>query len=175
LEPYQGPKPNRDGPRATADAIALLRQTDDPPAELMVQALIEMGDWNVVLQKHAAALPYYTEACEIRASSPPGGPDALASPRLVYYRAPMAARRSAMATGDSIVVERARFHLTVNADGTTGDIILEQSATSARRSELLRRSVELARYSPRFESCRPVATPGVVVEEYWEALATEPE
>ncbi len=171
LEPYQGPKPNRAGPRATAEAIDLLRRANEPPPALLAQAQIEMGDWNLVLRRSAAAIQDYTEACEIRARALTGESDPLASPRLVFYRAPAAARRSASLSGESILVERARYRLTVEVDGSARDIILDQSTTSARRADLLRRSLESARYSPRFESCKPVATMEVVFEGYWEALA----
>lgn len=49
LEPYQSPRPDRAGRQSTAEALALLRSVDDPPPGLLTRALIESGDWQVVL------------------------------------------------------------------------------------------------------------------------------
>ena len=63
----------------------------------------------------------------------------------------------------------------LDARGNPQDIVLEESTTSERRINLLRRSLQSARYSPRYEDGRPVATTGVTFEGTWEALAWEPE
>lgn len=173
LEPYQSPQPHRGGVKATAEALALLRQADQPPPQLLAETLIEMGDWNVVLQKPDAALSYYAEACGIYAESLAEELNPLAAPRLVFYRAPKASRRRGELPPELIETQHAGFRVTVDADGETGNIVLESSTTSNRRSELLRRSVEFARYSPRFQSCKPVSTDAVIFDGHWEALIGE--
>ena len=93
----------------------------------------------------------------------------------MLYRAPKGSRRGEVPPGGEIELQTARFRLTVDARGYPQDIVLEESTTSERRIDLLRRSLESARYSPRYEDGRPVATTGVSFEGTWEALAGKPE
>lgn len=175
LEPFQSPRPDRAGRKSTAEALALLRRVDDPPAALLASALIDTGDWQVVLQRPQDAMAHYAEASRLYARFLPDEADPLAMPRLVLYRAPKPSRRSELPPAARLEMQTARFRLTVDAEGRPRDIVLEESTTSERRVDLLRRSLESARYSPRFEGGRPVVTGDVVFVGSWEALAGETE
>jgi tetratricopeptide (TPR) repeat protein len=173
LEPYQSPKPNREGRRSTAEALELLRAVGDPPPKLLADTLIEMGDWYAVLRKSDAAIPYYAEAWAIYSKSLADEPNPLSRPRLVFYRPPKASRRDENSVPGPVVQQPVHFRLTVDATGATRDITLEKSETSARRADLIRRSIEYALYSPRFAAGKPVPSDDVRFEAHWDALAGE--
>ncbi len=170
LEPIQSPRPDRQGRKALVEALALLRRADSPPPRLLTQALIEMGDWEVALDHIGKALPHYAEAWGVYAAQLTQEKNPLAGPRLVFYRAPTAAKREHKFVSEQIVTRTAQFRLSVDETGVPRDIVLEQYDVSLTQADYLRRSLENARYSPRFEAGKPVQTTDVLFVGDWEAL-----
>jgi len=173
LEPYQAPRPNRDGRRAVEEALTILRKAEDPPPRLLADALIEMGDWNLVQGKNDAAIPNYAEAWSIYAAELPMEPNPLSAPRLVFYRAPVAARRNRAAFPGPIMIRTARFKLQVDASGAPRDIVLEGADMSEQQASIVRRSLDDALYSPRFEDGKPVPTADVGFIGHWQSIDRE--
>lgn len=170
LEPYQGPMLNRRGRKALEDALEMLRATDSPPPRLLADTLIEMGDWDVALGHIEKALPFYTEAWTLHAEHLPDEPNPLAVPRLVFYRAPTGSERDEKTVLEPMVTRTARFRLTVDETGSVVDLRLEQKELSDVQADYLRRSLEDAHYSPRFENGAPVATADFLFVGEWRLL-----
>lgn len=170
LEPYQAPRPDRDGRRAIEEALTILRKAEDPPPRLLADALIEMGDWNLVQGKTDAAIPNYAEAWSVYATRLPMEPNPLSAPRLVFYRVPVAARRNPAAFPGPIVIHTARFKLEVDASGAPRNIVLEGADMSEPQALIVRRSLDQALYSPRFENGKPVPTADVGFIGYWQSI-----
>lgn len=173
LEPYQAPRPDRDGHRAIENALTILHKAEDPPPRLLAEALIEMGDWNLVQGRSDAAILNYAEAWNIYAAELPMEPNPLSAPRLVFYRAPVAARRNPAAFPGPIVIHTARFKLQVDASGAPGNIILEGADMSEQQALIVRRSLDHALYSPRFENGKPVPTADVGFIGHWQSIDRE--
>ncbi len=170
IEPFQSPKPDREGRKAITEALSLLRATDSPPPRYLVAALLEMGDWLVAQGKHEKAMPYYAEAWSVSATELSEEPNPLAVPRLVFYRAPTASQRDPETTLGKIVTRTAVFRVLVDEAGIPRNIVPEGSEVSSTQADYLRRSLEKARYSPRFESGKPVPTTDVRFVGEWDLL-----
>ena len=164
-----GPQPHRGGRQAILEAIALLRQVDEPPPELLAKSLIELGDWYATLAQGSRAVPNYVEAWGIHSTALVGEPNPLSAPRLVFFRTPTASRRSPGSVPLRTVLLEARFQLEVNALGSPENIVLVSTQASPTQTDYLRRALENAYYSPRIEEGRPVSTPAVEFTAYWEA------
>ena len=169
LEPYVGPQPHRSGRQAILEAIALLRQVDDPPPELLAKSLIELGDWYATLAQGNRAVPNYVEAWGIHSTALVGEPNPLSAPRLVFFRTPTASRRSPGSVPLETVLLEARFQLEVDALGAPENIVLISTQASPTQTDYLRRALEKAYYSPRIEEGKSVSTPAVEFTAYWEA------
>jgi tetratricopeptide (TPR) repeat protein len=164
-------RPDRVGEQALDQALAALRGATDPPRELLVEALIEMGDWMTTLRRTDAALPYYAEAVALAATAadgPEAGP--LAAPRQVFFRPPPASLRSRIRTPGTILARRAEFSLTVGEDGTPRDITVVSNEMGEGQRAQMQRALERALYSPRFEGGAPRATEGVRFNAVWYEL-----
>ena len=169
LEPYIGPQPQRGGRQAILEAIALLRQVDDPPPQLLAKSLIELGDWYATLAQGSRAVPNYVEAWGIHSTALAGEPNPLSAPRLVFFRPPTASRRSPGSVPLRTVLLEARFQLEVNALGAPENIVLISTQASPTQTDYLRRALEKSYYSPRIEEGKSVSTPAVEFTAYWEA------
>lgn len=170
IEPFQGPKLNREGKKSIEEALEALRATDSPPPRSLVAALIELGDWYVAEGKPERALPSYTQAWRVASESLSDEPNPLAVPRLVFYRLPTASKRNAETTTGKIVTHTATFRLLVDAFGVPQNVELESSGLSDVQTTYLRRAVESARYSPRFEAGNPVSAPDTRFVGEWDLI-----
>jgi hypothetical protein len=70
-----------------------------------------------------------------------------------------------------VIARQARFTLAVTEKGETQDVVLGSSDMTSMQAFQLQRALEEARYSPRFESGRPIATSGVEFTGQWFDLA----
>jgi len=166
-------RPDDEGERAALKALEILDSTTDPPRVLLINALMELGDWYVTADRLDRALPYYERAWPLMdASIAAGEPNPLLQPRPLYYRTPSAAVRSLTSGRGATVSSPIEFSLTVTARGETGDIALVNDAPEIQASQV-RRALERARFSPRFEDGLPVATEGYRFTEHWFELAPE--
>jgi len=163
------PHANRAGLNSIESALSLLRSTPDPPSQLLLEALVEMGDWFMATARLGAAMPFYAEASTIQPVEPDQG-NPLLAPRVVFYRPPVAAVRSIETDSRKLLIRKTVFSLLVTETGDTQDITVVSSDMSEAQQVLARRALERAVYSPRFEQGRPVATEGVLFTGEWREL-----
>ncbi|MGH6782973.1 MAG: tetratricopeptide repeat protein, partial [Sphingomonadaceae bacterium] len=84
-----GPQADRAGLKSAEMALEILRATRDPPADLLLETLTELGDWYQATGRPSRAMAYYAEVSSIHAQHPDSGlVNPLLAPRLIFYRAP---------------------------------------------------------------------------------------
>lgn len=164
----QTPGMERSGLRAARTALELLRAASDPPPQLMIEALTELGDWYQTTSRQSLAYPFYQQALAIVAAHPDRTlVNPLAAPRLVFYRPPLAAARGLNAVSGEHRIRRAVFEFTVTADGVPDNIVIVESDMTEGQLTQSRRALGRAIYSPRFEDGKPVASEGVRFTSEW--------
>jgi len=162
------PAADRNGLRAAQLALELLRATPDPPRDLLLQTLIELGDWYQSTSRPAIALPYYTEAAALLAAAPDEGlGNPLLVPRMIYYKPPVSAQRGLNTLTGQYIIRKAVFSFDVSETGETQNIAVVQTDMSDAQLSNSRRSMSRAIYSPRFADGKPVATQGVSFTADW--------
>jgi len=170
-------KLDREGEDAARQALAILESTPEPPKPLMARTLMELGDWYLTAHEPVKALPYYERAWpylgEVLA---PGEQNPLLSPRPLHYRSPPAAVRYLGKADTPTIARKLEFKLDVAATGAVTAVTpVTTAASGASESQLtqVRRALEKAWFSPRFEEGKPVATTGHLFAEYWFEPAPE--
>lgn len=158
----------RSGLKSIKTALELLRSTADPPKQLLVDTLTELGDWYQATSRPDIAQPYYVEA----ASIPIANPDAdivnpLVAPRMISYRAPLASGRDRSLLEENLRRRTALFVFRVSAAGEPQQIRVEATDMSEAQLAQTQRSLARAIYSPRFEDGRAVATEDVRFTGEW--------
>ena len=161
-----------DGEAAALRALEILDSTPDPPPVLLAATLLEVGDWYIVAGDPEVAIQYYERAWPLLdEQGNPARPNPLLVPRPLGYRRPAAAEQYAAQPGNATATTPIEFSLTVKADGETADIAPLSDPPEARLSRI-RRALEKAAFSPRFEDGKPVATKGYRFVEYWNEPAS---
>ena len=163
------------GERAALQSLEILDSTTDPPRVLLVNVLMELGDWYITEHRPEKAIPYYERAWPLmNGSVAKGESNPLLRPRPLQYRTPTAALRSLVSGRGRTVSSPIEFSMTITARGEAEDITLVNEAPENRASQV-RRALERAWFSPRFEDGQPVATDGYRFIDHWFELANEPE
>ncbi len=168
---------DRDGQKALERALGILEQQTDPPAELMIRTLLELGDWFMAGRQPDVALQHYTRVATILAGRPGDGEAGLfVAPRLVVLHPPPGSVTHRLTPRAQVIVRQASFTLTVTDRGETRDVVLTHSDMSSMQAFQLQQALQKALYSPRFEDGRPVATAGVAFTSQWfELIPPKPE
>ena len=170
-------KLDREGEAAALQALAILESTPEPPKPLMARTLVELGDWYQTAHEPVKGLPYYERAWPYLGESlAPGEQNPLMTPRPLHYRPPMAAVRNRGKVGTPTVARKLEFDLDIAATGAVTAVSpVTTEASGATESQLtqVRRALEKAWFSPRFEDGKPVATTDYLFAEYWFELAPE--
>ncbi|HEU0224123.1 MAG TPA: tetratricopeptide repeat protein [Steroidobacteraceae bacterium] len=165
------PVTERGGLRAARSALELLRAASDPPPQLMIDALTELGDWYQTTSRQSLANPCYQEALAVIAAHPERAlVNPMAAPRLVFYRPPLSAMRGLNAMGGEYRIRRTVFEFTVTASGAPENITIVESDMTEGQMVQSRRALSRAVYSPRFENGEPAASDGVRFTSEWSEL-----
>jgi tetratricopeptide (TPR) repeat protein len=166
------PVKDRMGLAAAQTALEMLRAATDPPARLLLETQIEIGDWYLTMSRPDIAMTHYEEAAAIHAAATAEGlPDPLAVPTLIFYRPPLAAIRSASVADERYLVRRTTFEFSVAIDGHPHSILVVESDMSEGQLSQSRRALARALYRPRFENGKAVASDGVRFTSEWSELA----
>ena len=161
---------DRTGLKAAESALALLRSTSDPPAALMTETLIELGDWFQATSRPTISIPYYAEAAGILDAQTAADPLAghpLKAPRLVFYRPPLSASRGLNSLSGQYVIRKTVFSFLVSETGAPIDINVVSTDMDESQLSQSKRAIGRAIYSPRFAEGRAVATAGVTYTSEW--------
>lgn len=161
---------NADGERALIRALKVLdTNRDDGNAkgsdETLIATLLDAGDWFLMKQQPAKALPYYERAATLMdgqdASADHPKEAALGFPRQIYYPIPSLATRNLQRPPDESEEHFVQVEFTVRRDGSiANEHITDQNATDRQISQTLE-AIRSARYRPKFVDGKPVDTPQV--------------
>ncbi len=164
-----------EGEKAALQALEILESTTSPPPVLLTSTLIELGDWYMTEHKPDKAIPYYKRAWPLLGDGVAGGPpNPLLQPRPLEYRTPAAAVRNLTRARGPTVARPIGFSMTVTATGETEDVTVVDDAPEGQVAQI-RRALERARFSPRFEEGLPVVTTGYRFVEHWIEVQSEDE
>ncbi len=162
----------REGYRTLQSALELLDGLEGSAVSLRVRTLLELGDWFTASRQPNTALSYYSRAATALEQAPSSnGPSPLAAPRLVVYRPPLAAIRNRDLPPRQTIARPAHFVLTVTEKGKPREVGIASGEMTEMQAIQVRRALEQAIYSPRFEHGRPARTVGVEFTDYWFDLA----
>lgn len=164
------PAADRTGLKAAQQALDLLRSVPNPPADLMTETLIELGDWFQSTSRPTISIPYYAEASgifEAAAAQDPLVGNPLRAPRMVFYRPPLSASRGLNTLTGQYMIRKAVFSFSVDAEGNPEEITVVSTNMNDDQLGLSRRALQKAIYSPRFAEGKPVSTSGVTFTGQW--------
>jgi tetratricopeptide (TPR) repeat protein len=168
-------KLNREGEAAAQRALEILESTPEPPKALMARALLELGDWYITAHDPARAVPYYERAWPLLGEMlAPGEQNPLASPRPLHYRPPPATTRNLGRPDQATITRKMEFNVDIGPTGEVTGVTPLPSGATANQTATVRRALEKAWFSPRFEDGKPLATTGFLFAEYWVEIAPEP-
>jgi len=164
-----------DGEAAALQALQILETTPDPPKPLLAMTLMELGDWYVTARDPVQATTYYERAWPVVGEvTVPGEANPLSIPRPVYYRLPPAGSRDRLSPDLRVVSRKIEFGLDVADSGEITGVTLISTEAGESETSQVRRALERAWFSPRFEDGRAVATSSFLFTDYWYDVA-EPE
>ncbi len=164
------PAADRTGLKAAQTALELLRSTPEPPAALLTETLIELGDWFQSTSRPQISIPYYAEAAAILDAQVEADPLAghpLKAPRMVFYRPPLSASRGLNTLSGQYVIRKTVFSFLVSEKGEPLDITVVSTDMEEGQVSQSQRAVGRAIYSPRFVDGQPVSTAGVTFTSEW--------
>jgi tetratricopeptide (TPR) repeat protein len=164
------PAADRTGLKSVQGALEMLRSVPNPPADLMTETLIEIGDWYQATSRPTLAIPYYAEAAgifEARVADDPLAANPMSAPRLVYYRPPVSASRGLNTLSGQYVIRKTVFSFAVSETGEPLDVTVVSTDMDDGQLSHSRRSMSKAIYSPRFSDGQAVSTAGVTFTSEW--------
>jgi hypothetical protein len=185
LDPYEATDPNRayqykaeafrlgnprylslEGQRALLRAVAILKEAPSASKQLLLETLVDLGDWYQVKQESHKAIPFYREAAQVHASliaANEGDTSATTNspfvlPLRLYYPVPGAVARGHQLDPDRSEEVYVQMQLTVTRDGLVKDAkLIDASAQSRHASEIIS-AMKSARFRPQLIDGEPVDT-----------------
>jgi hypothetical protein len=156
------PDANRKLDKSTADRAD---ENRSGTRHTLVETLLQTGDWFLMKQQPAKALPYYERADAMIGKAPaePGSPNesALGFPVQIYYPTPSLATRNLQRPPTEVEERFVQVEFTARQDGSTADErVTDHDATDRQISQTLE-AIRDARYRPKFVDGKPVDTPMV--------------
>jgi hypothetical protein len=164
------------GERALERALDILDAKPDAPKDLVIEVLVQTGDWFGIRQQPAKALTYYKRAAALLAQLPDthdAGP--LSFPVCIYYRAPKLALRNLDAPDASVFQQSAEVIFDVEPDGSVDTARLKTHDAARRVANDVLGAVRESRYRPRFENGEPVLTQALTYRETFRFLKSDEE
>jgi len=151
---------NPDGERAILMALKAIG-----PADHMRRgaAFIELGDWYLSSGVQNRGMAAYRRAWKEFEQG--GSTAALAAPRQLAYRAPLAAVSRSKEDRDKMEEHFVEVSFTVSSEGRTSDVTTVESDAPVGQQKAVMFAIRRARYAPRFEDGEAVETTGVRFRE----------
>jgi tetratricopeptide (TPR) repeat protein len=151
---------NPDGERAILMALKVLAPGDHMRRGT---AFVELGDWYLSGGLQSRGLAAYRRAWKEFELG--GSTAALAAPRQLAYRAPLAAVSRAKGDRDNLEEHFVEVSFTVSSEGRTSDVVTVATDASLPQQKAVAFAIRRARYAPRFENGEAVDTSGVRFRE----------
>lgn len=186
LDPYEATDPNRsyqykaeafrlgnprylslEGQRALLRAIAILKESPEGSKTLLLETLVDLGDWYQVKQEPHKAIPYYREAAQVHAAlSAAKGDDGTSGPRIspfvlplrLYYPVPGAVARGHQLDPNRSEEVYVQMQLTITRDGSVKDAKLIDASAQSRHTTEIINAMKAARFRPKLIDGEPVDT-----------------
>lgn len=166
-----------EGEKALERTLKILESQPQPPREMYIGALLQLGDWRQIRHQPDRALPLYHRAAQLLASEPsPAASSSAATakkdeaplltfPVRVYYPMPWLATRNLTLEADEVDETFVQVEFTVTKNGDVADArIVEENGTARQVAESLE-AIRAARFRPKFVNGEPVDTPGMTNRE----------
>jgi len=157
---------NSEGLRALGFAVDIIRKSAPLDAQLLGEALAQIGDWHLLSGNFSRATSSYAES--YRALEPLGseGRRFLEAPRRLIYRPPaISISRLRPPNPEDYVVRTVEMKLKIGRDGKVQDAAIANSAAPENSNRAALLAARKARFAPRIEDGRPVETENVMMTE----------
>jgi tetratricopeptide (TPR) repeat protein len=141
-----------DGEKALERALKILESQPNAPRRIVMETLVQTGDWFQIKAQSDKALTYYRRAAALATEDQGDGqsePAILSFPVRVYYPAPIMVSRNALLPPDQAEEKYVQVEFTVTHDGDVANA----------------KVIRGARFRPKFVNGEPVETPGVTQRE----------
>ena len=160
------------GERALIEVVRMVHAREDATNEDKAAAILELGDWFLMFEKHQRATTLYRRAWELLSTNEPLLAETFHSPTPLYLPLPTGPERSRKAVGEprNGVVE---LSLRINEEGAVSEIEMLRSEPDDLMDDEVRRAVRRARYRPAFDGQDSLATAGVLVSHPFVYFATD--
>jgi tetratricopeptide (TPR) repeat protein len=151
-----------EGQRALLRSLAILKSNPDASPQLLIDTLVDTGDWYQTKDDFRKALPFYSQAAQVYLQHADQDShtvqDRLAFPVRVYYPVPNAIVRGNKLMPHDTQQAFVQMEFTVTAEGLVKDAkIVETDAHNRHASEILS-AIRDARFRPKFLDGEPVET-----------------
>ena len=156
------------------EAALRLAERADPPAPRAVAAvLVDLGDWQLVVERPDRARPYLVRAASLLPDSGSvarGIANPLRYPVQLLYRPPPAARRLRDQPLALVTEVSATAEFTVTADGRVTDVRTVEGDAGEVQAASFKTALGKAIYRPRLVDGEPVATENVRYRETFRTM-----
>ena len=166
--------------KALKRAVNLAETRKEPSFLQIADVRTQLGDWFQTRGLPEQALPNYLKAWQAASKTTErmAGKTLtellFGKPVLLHFVRPEGSDRYAGRKPDEIETKLVTLSLTVDAQGEPQAIKLTDDSGDARRAQRTLQSLQNARYRPRFEEGKPVATPGIVFSLPWTLPIEQP-
>jgi tetratricopeptide (TPR) repeat protein len=167
--PDAGPDPNApaqlnaDGERAILMALRAIDKTKPLDHMRRGAALVELGDWYMsagALSRGLESYRYAWKEFELGGSTV-----ALAAPRQLAYKAPLASVSRAKAEHDNLEEHFVEATFIVTKEGRTAEVTTSDTDATESQQKVVLSAIRRARYAPRLQNGEPTDTAGVKFRE----------
>jgi len=160
------------GERALIEVVRVVNAQADATNEDRAAAILELGDWFLMFEKHERAMTLYRRTWELLSANEPLLAETFQSPTPLYLPLPPGPEKSRKATGGprNGVIE---LSLRIDEQGAVSEIDMLRSVPKDLMDTEVRRAVRRARYRPAFDGQVPRATEGVLVSHPFIYFATD--
>jgi tetratricopeptide (TPR) repeat protein len=154
---------NPEGQRAILLALRAIARTEPVDHMRRGTALVELGDWFMSDELLARGLHAYELAWKEFELG--GSTAALAAPRQLAYRSPLAAVSRSKADHDNLEEHFVEVGFTVTKEGRTAGLSVAAADATQSQQKTVLAALRKARYAPRLDNGAPVDTTGVKFRE----------